>query len=65
METLWTVADVERYTTLKVSTIRKYVRMEWIPFVRLGAAVRFRPAEVEAWVEERSHRPPEMRGRML
>ncbi|MBV5330351.1 MAG: helix-turn-helix domain-containing protein [Chlorobium sp.] len=64
METLWTAADVVRVTGLKLGTIRKYVRMEWIPFTRLGSAIRFRPSEVEAWVEARSHRPPEMRGRM-
>ena len=53
MERLLTIAEVADLTRLTVSTIRKHVWKETMPFVKLGAAVRFRPAEIEAWVQER------------
>ena len=57
MENLLTVAEVVELTKLKTPTVRKYVRLEWIPFIRLGSSIRFRPSEIEAWIEARSHRP--------
>jgi len=53
MERWLTIAEVADLTRLTVSTIRKHVWKETMPFVKLGAAVRFRLAEIEAWVQER------------
>jgi excisionase family DNA binding protein len=50
MEKLMTIAEVAEATTLKVSTIRKYVLKKTIPFVKLGGAVRFSPAEIGWWI---------------
>ncbi len=55
MEELMTIAEVARFTKLKVATLRKYVAKESIPFQRLGSAIRFKPSEVQAWVDSRSH----------
>jgi excisionase family DNA binding protein len=44
MEKLMTIAEVAEATTLKISTIRKYVLKKTISFVKLGGAVRFSPA---------------------
>jgi excisionase family DNA binding protein len=50
MEKLMTIAEVAEATTLKISTIRKYVLKKTIPFVKLGGAVRFSPAEIAWWI---------------
>jgi len=50
-----TIAEVAKFTKLKVATLRKYVAKESIPFQRLGSAIRFKPSEIQAWVDSRSH----------
>jgi excisionase family DNA binding protein len=55
MEELMTIAEVAKFTKLKVATLRKYVAKESIPFQRLGSAIRFKPSEIQAWVDSRSH----------
>jgi len=50
-----TIAEVAKFTRLKVATLRKYVAKESIPFQRLGSAIRFKPSEIQAWVDNRSH----------
>lgn len=57
MEELMTIIDVSRVTKLKVATLRKYVAKEAIPFQRLGSAIRFKPSEIQAWIDNRSHGP--------
>jgi len=54
MEELMTIVEVARCTRLTVATLRKYVARECIPFRKLGAAVRFRPSEIQAWIDERA-----------
>jgi excisionase family DNA binding protein len=51
METLLTIGDVALITKIKVCTRRKHILRRSVPFVKLGAAIRFRPAEIEAWIE--------------
>ena len=43
-----TIAEVAKFTRLKVATLRKYVAKESIPFQRLGSAIRFKPSEIQA-----------------
>jgi excisionase family DNA binding protein len=45
-----TVDDVAGITKLAVATVRKYVLRKTIPFVKIGAAVRFKPSEIEKWI---------------
>jgi excisionase family DNA binding protein len=51
MEGLMTIGDVSALTKIKVGTLRKFVLKRQIPFVKLGAGLRFRTAEIEAWIE--------------
>jgi excisionase family DNA binding protein len=50
MESLLNIFDVSEITKIKVATLRKYVLRGTIPFRKLGAAVRFKPSEIEAWI---------------
>jgi excisionase family DNA binding protein len=54
METLMTVSDVAGITKLAVATVRKYVLRKTIPFVKIGTAVRFRPSEIEGWINRKN-----------
>ena len=54
METFWKVNDVAARVRLSVSTIYRYVAAKEIPYHKLkGGAVRFKPSEIEAWIENR------------
>lgn len=50
MENLLNIFDVSEITKIKVATLRKYVLRGTIPFRKLGAAVRFKPSEIDAWI---------------
>ena len=50
METLLTVEEVTGLLKMAEQTIRRYVLKRSIPFRKIGKAVRFRPSEVERWV---------------
>ena len=50
METLMTIADVVEKTQFTEAAIRKFVSKETIPYHKLGAAIRFRPSEIEEWI---------------
>lgn len=56
-EALWTVKDVAAF--LKVSTrfVHQLKDSDRLPCVRLGAAVRFVPADVRAYIERLSRAP--------
>jgi len=57
MNSLLTVQDVAEILQVSIDTIRKYVRMECIPYVKLtsgkASAVRFREESLEAWLLHR------------
>jgi excisionase family DNA binding protein len=55
-EELWTAAEVSALTKLATSTIYEGVRDGEIPHLRIGHAIRFRPADVKAWLD--SHVKP-------
>jgi len=59
-EALWTVRDVAAYLGVPAKTIYTW-RCQGIgpPGFRVGKHVRFRPSEVEEWLEE--HREEESR----
>lgn len=54
---LWTWADVSELLRVPVPTLRKWYFLGRLPGIRLGdgrrALVRFRPADIEAWIEQR------------
>jgi excisionase family DNA binding protein len=47
------ITELAEVMKLKETTIRKYVLENSIPFIKIGAAVRFRPSEIEQWIEAR------------
>jgi excisionase family DNA binding protein len=51
METLLTIAELAGLVKLSEQTIRRYVLHRVIPFHKVRKAVRFRPSEIEAWVD--------------
>jgi excisionase family DNA binding protein len=50
VEVLWDVRELSTRLRVARSTVYEWVHMGYIPHVRLGACVRFRPSEVGAWV---------------
>jgi excisionase family DNA binding protein len=65
LEELWTVGDLSTHSKLAKSTIYEWVREGYIPHLRVGGAIRFRPSEVQAWLERhakpgRLHRIPDL-----
>lgn len=53
MEIYWKVQDVAAAIQMSVQTIYRYVANREIPFHKLNKAVRFKPSEIEKWMEER------------
>ena len=48
--------DVARVTGLSVATIRRRRLLKRLPkFIKLGAAVKYRPADVAAWINSPAH----------
>jgi excisionase family DNA binding protein len=44
---------------LSTATIRKWVLMRYIPYQKLGRAVRFSAPEIQEWVKTRTVKPVE------
>ena len=53
METLMTIRDVAEKVRLTVAGVRKLILKKDIPYFKVGAAIRFRPSEIEEWMEKR------------
>ena len=50
METLMTIAELAEKIRMTESTVRSYVLRKIIPYVKIGAAVRFVPEEINRWL---------------
>lgn len=54
MRKLWTTEDVANYLGVPIQTIYQWrTRNYGPPGARVGKHVRFRPADVEAWLADR------------
>jgi len=51
METLLTVKEVAAALKLTEQTIQRYVLRNEIPFRKIMRAVRFRPSEINNWID--------------
>jgi hypothetical protein len=49
MQELLTYEDVSRLSKFKISTLRKWVQLRKIPFVKINGAIRFNPEAIRAW----------------
>lgn len=47
---LWTPDQVATYLQLSRQHIYRLAKQHRLPFVRIGNSLRFRPAEIEAWI---------------
>ena len=54
METFWKAEDVAAAVKVSVQTIYRYVAQGTIPFHKINRAVRFKPSEIEKWLESKS-----------
>jgi excisionase family DNA binding protein len=52
-KSLWSVDDVCQYLNIKKSTVYALAQSGSIPFYRLGRLIRFKPDDVQAWIEGR------------
>ena len=57
-EPLWTVAEVARFFTMSPQWVYKHAELGTLPCLRLGASLRFQPAEIRRYVDQRGHRSP-------
>jgi len=53
METYWKVNEVASAIQVSEQTVYRYVAKREIPFHKLSRAVRFKPSEIESWMESR------------
>jgi len=51
-EPLWAIADVADYLGVAERTVRTWQYSHRLPHLKIGGTVRFRPADVVAWVEQ-------------
>lgn len=56
-ERLVTARELADYLSLSASTILDMWERNELPGFKIGRAVRFRPSEVEAWLEQRRRGP--------
>jgi excisionase family DNA binding protein len=54
MESYWTVKEVAAALQISVQTVYRYVANGEIPFHKLTRAVRFKPSEIEIWMDSRT-----------
>jgi excisionase family DNA binding protein len=52
METYLTVEEVAAAVKLSLQTIRRYVLKKEIPYHKINRVVRFKPSEIERWIEK-------------
>ena len=57
-ERLWTAEDVAAFLGLHPQTVYAKSRAGEIPSHKIGRSLRFRPSEVQAWVEEQARSTP-------
>jgi excisionase family DNA binding protein len=54
---LLTVKEVSAITGLAPDTIYKMISQRRIPFVRVGRLRKFRPKDIETWIDQQSVEP--------
>jgi excisionase family DNA binding protein len=51
METYLTIAELATALKLAAQTIRRYVLNREIPYHKIRKVIRFKPSEIERWIE--------------
>jgi excisionase family DNA binding protein len=60
-ERLLNAEQVAGMLGLSVATIRKWVLVRYIPYLKMGRAVRFSVSEIREWAKSKSVAPPKCR----
>lgn len=50
-QSLWTVDRLAEYLDVPIPTIRDWCYKRTIPFIKVGRLVRFKPKDIETWLE--------------
>jgi excisionase family DNA binding protein len=58
-ETLLNAGQVAQMLGLSIATIRKWVLARYIPYRKIGRAVRFSAGEIQEWLKSRRVAPQE------
>jgi excisionase family DNA binding protein len=58
METYLTIDELAAALKLAVQTIRRYVLKREIPYHKIKKVIRFKPSEVERWIESGGLKSP-------
>ena len=53
MENYWKVQEVAAALQISIQTVYRYVANGEIPFHKLNRSVRFKPSEIERWIESK------------
>ncbi|MDR1905001.1 MAG: helix-turn-helix domain-containing protein [Treponema sp.] len=59
LETFLDAEQVAKLLGLSIATIRKWVLIRYIPYKKIGRAVRFSSEEIREWVKTRTVKPAE------
>ena len=62
IETFLDAGQVAGMLGLSIATIRKWVLTGYIPYRKIGRAVRFSAAEIQGWALSKSVSPAKQRG---
>jgi excisionase family DNA binding protein len=54
MESYWRVQEVAEALKISVQTVYRYVADGEIPFYKLNRSVRFKPSEIEHWINNKT-----------
>jgi excisionase family DNA binding protein len=64
-ETFFDAGQVAKLLGLSVATIRKWVLIRYIPYKKIGRAVRFSAREIQEWVKTRTVEPDTGQGLLV
>jgi excisionase family DNA binding protein len=48
---LWDYDKLNAHINIKVSILRRFVFDKKIPYIKIGKLVRFRPSDIETWID--------------
>ena len=51
---LWNTPELAAYLNVKEGTIRYWVHIGYIPYIKFQSLVRFRKTDIDAWLDQRT-----------
>lgn len=53
---LLTITDLASLLQVSPQSIRKWIFQRSIPYINVGRLIRFKPSEIDRWLNETSHK---------